>query len=293
MSGIDVVEVLFNQIDFVSNGEIDDCIEYAIDHFDDWIRDLDENEIELLSVLMPRFNYYSYKSVKVVIKELFDNAIQRFGLSTDDTVVSVVRKKNATISSSIEYWTISSKEINLSKKVFIDNLDCLNDAEWNNIKKVLFVDDCSGTGKQFIDFMQRQNRTRSFSGKQVIFIVVEIMEDAEKRIKEEMSKMGIDIEVMYHVSSPKALIKMTKDEKNTFFALSKKREINKQYIYGYGDAEALFSFYNNTPNDTLGLFWCETRLNKAIFPRNDDQEPGWRIRDDKEKRKKQRRDSKC
>lgn len=293
MSGIDVAEALFNQIDSVLNGEVDGRIEYAFDHFDDWTRDLDENEIELLSMLMSRFNYYSYQSVKAVIKELFDNTIQRFQLSTDDTVVSVVRKKNATISSSIEYWTISSKESGLSREVFIDNLDCLNDAEWNNIKKVLFVDDCSGTGKQFIDFMQRQNRDRSFSGKRVIFIVVEIMEDAEKRIKEEMSKMGIDIEVMYYVSSPKALIKMTKDEKNTFFALSKKREINKRYICGYGDAEALFSFYNNTPNDTLGLFWCETKSNKAIFPRNDDQEPGWRIRDDKEKRKKQRRDSKC
>ena len=57
--------------------------------------------------------------------------------------------------------------------------------------------------------------------------------------------------------------------------ISKQKGIMED-IWGKGNAEGLVSFYNNTPNDTLGIFWKETNENEPLFPRNNDIRPKWR-----------------
>lgn len=62
---------------------------------------------------------------------------------------------------------------------------------------------------------------------------------------------------------------------------------------GYKDAEALMTFYNNTPNDTLGIFWFPIDDKKPIFSREMDIQPGWkRSRDEKNTRRRERYESK-
>ena len=48
-------------------------------------------------------------------------------------------------------------------------------------------------------------------------------------------------------------------------------------MLGYKNTEALVAFYNNTPNNTLPIFWTDVEDNKALFPRNDDEKPSWKM----------------
>ena len=54
------------------------------------------------------------------------------------------------------------------------------------------------------------------------------------------------------------------------------------------------AFYNNTPNDTLGLFWFMSKKNKPIFPRELEEKPGWKLSNEKKKRRsREQYESKC
>ena len=58
-------------------------------------------------------------------------------------------------------------------------------------------------------------------------------------------------------------------------------------IYGYSCTESLVAFFNDTPNNTLGIFWKNTDKNDALFPRNHEEKPAWmKFRENKKERMK-------
>jgi hypothetical protein len=69
---------------------------------------------------------------------------------------------------------------------------------------------------------------------------------------------------------------------------SKLLNIPEKEIFGFEMSESLMAFYNNTPNNTLGIFRYDTEKYKSIFPRKNDKRPLWqRMKEEKEIRKKQ------
>ena len=264
----------------------DSRIEEAVNKFDDWVKDFDEEEKIVLSEIILKFSYYSQRNIADIVKTLSDISVKTFGISNVDSVISVIRKKDGKFNSSYEYWMLHRMVSGLSKKIYYDSLNDINDENWKYIKKIVFVDDCSGTGRQFITFLKQQRK--DFSGKKIVLLVVEIMESAKNSICKYAEKKGIDIEIVPYVIKEKLFKKKDDIFKNKFAGMSNKHEIH-EYIFGFGDAEALMAFYNNTPNDTLGLFWLPSSKNDPIFTREKDEEPGWKktSKDKKERRGQQ------
>ena len=65
------------------------------------------------------------------------------------------------------------------------------------------MDDCSGSGKQFVKFIQRQRK--SFFDKQIVLIVIEAAQNAKSYIKNELKKDGINVEILAYSTKEKAL----------------------------------------------------------------------------------------
>lgn len=288
---MDVNEVFITCADLWAKDGVDDRINNAVDQFEEWIKNFEKDEKELLAKLLPKFNYYSKSYIEEIIGNLNTESIKKCGISNVDSVISVVRKVDGRYNSSYDYWIIHRLASGLSKEIYYDALDGIKDSEWNKIKKVVYVDDCSGTGTQFVNFMGRQKK--SFLNKQVVLIAIEVVEEAEIYIKNELAKKGIRMEVIAHNMKEKALKNMLEQEKKILYNMSQRKGISQEYILGFKDAEALMSFYNNTPNDTLGLFWYPSEGNKPIFPRNFEEEAGWKLKKSKEKRRRQQYEAKC
>lgn len=288
---MDVNEVFINCADLWAKDGVDGRLNNALDKFEEWINNFEEDEKELLAKLLQKFNYYSKNYIEEIIGKLNTESIKRCGISNADSVISVVRKVDGLYNSSYEYWILHLVVSGLSKEIYYDAVDDIDEAEWNKIKKVVYVDDCSGTGKQFVKFMQRQKK--SFLNKQVVLIVIEAVVEAKKYIKNELAKEGINVEIIAYATKEKALKNMLENEKRTFYDMSQRQRINKDYIFGFGNAEALMSFYNNTPNDTLGLFWYPSEENIPIFPRNLEEKPEWKLKKSKKKRRRQQYEAKC
>ena len=288
---MDVNEVFITCVDIWAKDGFDDRIDNAIDQFDEWINNFNKDERELLAKLLQKFNYYSKSHIADIIRRLSEESIERCGISNADSVISVVRKVDGKYNSSYDYWILHRGVSGFSKEIYYDSVDDIDEMEWNSIKKVVYVDDCSGTGKQFVKFMKRQRK--SFLNKKVVLIIIEAVEDAKIYIESELKKERIDIEIISYTTKEKALKNMVEKERKTFYSISKKQQISKEYIYGFENAEALMSFYNNTPNDTLGLFWFPSEENNPIFPRNLEEKPGWKLKNDKAKRRRQQYETKC
>ena len=282
---MDINEVFINCVDKWTEKGFDDRANQAIDNFEDWIQAFDEDERSILCEILEKFSYYSQNNIIEIIKELSKESINRFGISNDNSVISVVRKADGKLNSSHEYWQLHRIVSGLSKKIYYDSLDGIDNEDWENIQNIVFVDDCSGTGTQFVNFLKRQKKT--LLKKNVILIAVEMVENAKIYIDDYSKQTGIDINVISYSVKEKAFKNTSAIKKNKFVSMSQKKKIDKKYVLGFQDAEALMAFYNNSPNDTLGLFWFPFGENTPIFPRELDEEPGWK-RSHKEKKKRRR-----
>ena len=282
---MDINEVFINCVDKWTEKGFDDRVNQAIDNFEDWIQAFDEDERNILCELLEKFSYYSQNNIIEIIKELSQESINRFGISNDNSVISVVRKADGKLNSSHEYWQLHRIVSGLSKKIYYDSLDGIDNEDWENIQNIVFVDDCSGTGTQFVNFLKRQKKT--LLKKHVILIAVELVENAKIYIDDYSKQTGIDINVISYSVKEKAFNNTSAIKKNKFVSMSQKKKIDKNYVLGFQDAEALMAFYNNSPYDTLGLFWFPFGENTPIFPRELDEEPGWK-RSHKEKKERRR-----
>ena len=284
---MDIEDVFITCIEKWAIDEWDERIDIAVDNFSGWINNFEKEERNLLIKLLQRFNYYSRNGVMKIMRELTQRTVENYGISDEDSVISVVRKKDGKINSSHEYLILHRNVSGLGKGIYYDSINEIDEQDWENIRKVVYVDDCCGTGEQFTKFIKCQNR--SFDNKKIILMVIEAVEDAKNYIEKELAKQGLDVEIVAYTTKEKALKDILEKEKKNFFEMSCKQEINEKYVLGYEKAEALMSFFNNTPNDTLGLFWFISRKNNPIFPRELGTNPGWKLSNaEKKKRSRER-----
>ncbi len=252
--------------------KFDERIGEAIDRFGEWSKDLSSEEEEILCEFIKRFRYYTAEKINNILLELNDNAIRDYSISDDNSVICPVRKHDGRRNSSHEYWNTHAKLCGLSNGIYIDDVTCISDNDWNSVKNIIFVDDCSGTGTQFTEFLKRTQKSfiagktsKSLKDKQIILIVVQVIEDALEKIQMYAKEKGITIRVVYFYAEKKAFYNRTNEDREIIKQLSDKRNVGE--CFGKYNAEALMAFYNNTPNDTIGIFQYETEKNNALFPR--------------------------
>ncbi|WP_313071183.1 phosphoribosyltransferase-like protein [Lacrimispora sp.] len=257
--------------------ECDDRLEKAISLFDEWESKFSDSEKEVVAGLISNYNYYSKKKVIGILKELDDKVINTYNVSNNDSIVSVIRKKNGLLGSSSDYWLNYSYLTKLSGDIFYDSLDYITPNQWKNIKNIIFVDDCSGTGETIKKFLERQKN--NFSNKQIIIILIEMMEDAYDNIMQYAKNKKLNVKIIPYYVAQKAFFK--KDEKviQKYCMTAHNIAIKSKNIFGYAQSEALMSFYNNSPNNTLGIFWEDTEIYNSIFPRKKKEKAGWKNND--------------
>ena len=98
------------------------------------------------------------------------------------------------------------------------------------------------------------------------------MQEAMPLIDETSRQHEVTIEVIYINSGKRAFeynaFSERKDELRPLIKRrSKKLNIPGVYCLGKYKSESLVSFYNDTPNNTIGLFWYDSDKYFSIFPR--------------------------
>ena len=241
----------------------------------------------IVKKLMKNFDYYSHANVNKCLIELHGMLQACEEVCFDNTVYAVLAKKDGKLNSGHVYVIEYQKLNDISKDVIYPNFnDIIKIMEYvDDIKNIVFIDDFSGTGKTFLDFVKKY--LEHLRNIHVYFLVVHIMENALNKIIKFAESNGMNVTVLYISCTSKAFSKMEdlRDKKKEFIRESANLGISGKYILGYDKSEALVAFYNNTPNNTFGVFWMDTENHVSLIPRRKERRPSWLdLKKEKEKR---------
>ena len=280
-------------------GEIDDRIQKARDNLEKFFSNISDIEDRVIvDKLIENFEYYSNYKINKFLKELYEKLIE-INEGIEDTIFAFIRSDSGISNSSGDYWYEFKTLNNIEKYKCITNIErCKN---WNKIKNIVFIDDFSGTGNSFIkeiEFIKNRKKDNYiFKNKKIYFLTIAIMTDAIKKIKEEAEKYNFEfysisiknmdkiLEKKIFENSKKEIYKNNEEVEKRLRKLSEKLGISK-HIMGYEGTQALVAFYNNTPNNTLGIFWEDTPKNRSLFPREKRHSPNPKTMNTDKKEKK-------
>lgn len=238
----------------------------------------------MVLVLLENMEYFSRKEANQWLVHLHTQLKEIPSVNDENTVYSFLKSKDGISNSSNDYWT-EYKAINkVNSNICFENLDAIHDFQWPYIENIIFIDDFSGSGRSFVEELKKH--IAIFQDKRVFLITVSVMETAQERILAFCKDNGINCTLLYGVKQAKAfergLFGDNDSEKERLIALSTQLHIPLSEHLGFSDPEtgdpsqSLVAFYNNTPNNTLGIMRYDvTRGYFSIFPRKRDPRPAW------------------
>ena len=257
--------------------EIEQDTENAFQRYPEWLGKMPEELAEIVNSLMPGFDYYTHQNVNKELVALHEKLQKMQGVEFENTIYCVLPNKEGRLNSGYEY-IIEYRMLNrLSCHVVIPNLKEMPKEDLDYIENIVFVDDFGGSGKTFKDYIMANKDI--MRDKHIYYLVVHVMEKALKKIEELRIEAKLNISVLYGTCTPAAFERnfQPAERRKDFKRLSVEYGLPEKNVLGYKNTEALVAFYNNTPNNTLPIFWKDVEGNKALFPRNDDEKPSWKM----------------
>lgn len=267
-----------------------DSIKWFSENYSDWIKSISPVNREIIYKLLSKFEFYGHSYVNKGLKELYCKFIEKYQINDDETVYTYIKKSDSSLNSSVIYLTEYAIINNISEKNCLMDIRDI-DEEINYIKNIVLIDDYSGSGESIIKYIRRYSN--KLENKNIFILLISMSEDAKFNILNEFKteKFNIHIEVINLEKKAFKKIELEEEEivqrRKEFEEISIQKGIySTEEIWGRKQTEALVSFYNNTPNNTLGIFWKKTNLNNPLFPRNENRTPAWRNMKYKKKKRK-------
>lgn len=257
----------------------DERIKYFSDKFGEWFKSIPKGANEIFINLLSRFCYYPHRQVNEYLVSLHSILIKKNNINDNNTIFISIKTDSGIGSSSNDYWVEYKLQNCINKYICFDDINKLTSEQSSYIQNVVIIDDCSGSGGTLIKYLNKSNNFSFFKDKKIFFIAIHVMKEALLSIEKFSKEKNLEIRVIYMHQQDKAFndkyFEGKAELKNEFICISKNLKIDNRHILGFEDSEGLFAFYNNTPNNTLGVFWCNTEKCHAIFPRKNDEKPMW------------------
>lgn len=267
----------------------DNRIKYFLDNFSAFSSNFSGKMEECIVALLKEFDYYSQQSVNREFVDLHNRIVEDYKLDLEYTIFAVLESQRGTYNSSYEYISEYKNLNSISKNNIYPNLlRCIESDNWEYVSDVVFIDDFCGSGKTFMDYLL--SIKEYIIDKNIYYVVVHTMIEAEIKIKSFADENNLRITIVSnHRKNPAFMLsEELREEKDMFKNRSMELEIKEYEILGYEETEALVAFYENTPNNTLGIFVKDTKKNKALFPRKIDHRPSFM---DMKKRRERKKDN--
>lgn len=269
----------------------DDKTKKFSEQFREWIAQIPDDTKPIIYKLLESFEYYTHSIVNNRLIEMHLKLITENVISDEDTIYTYIKSNDGISNSSNDYWCEYKLLNKVNNNLCYENIKTITIEQWKFINNIVFIDDCSGSGSSFKKYIKPQ--IDILRNKNIYFISIHNMKQAIENIMCFANENKINIKLINAVIQGKAFLHKCfgengEDAKSKIINTSKLLKIPKCDILGFKESESLMAFYNNTPNNTLGIFRCDTEEYKSIFPRRSDIKPKWQImKKQKEARKMQ------
>lgn len=260
--------------------DLDDRIIFFDEHYDKWVASLPPEVVQVALSMLEHFEYYSHQDANKMLRSLHEQFLKQAGCKESDALYTYIKKAEGRICSSIEYWAEYRIINRIDSNSCTDDICRFRENEWKLVDNIVIIDDCCGSGSSLEKFIKFSGK--DFSGKTIYYLVLHALDAAKPKLNHIEADYNVTINILAIHTRGKACEIISGDNKVETQKLveraSQKLKINPIDSLGRYDSEGLMAFYNNTPNNTIGLFWFESEKNSPIFPRKVGAEPKWRLR---------------
>lgn len=269
-------------------GNTEECQVFA-KRIDAWLKQFQNDEKPLMLNLLKHFKYYSERSLKQKVVELFG----KFKESFEDEFILAPLQKEYGVGYSDFFFSVFWMNNNL-KDCSEKNIFAIADNDRIiEIPALVFVDDYSGSGKSFMNFHKKLlKKNERLKNKKIFFLTIASSSIAIETISEYATENGYDIifitlEKQVRAFLDNYLYKKIESEikRRQYEEICKKHSILDMNIFGFDQIEALISFEYNTPNNTLGILWHDLDDFCCLFKRHRKQQTTLRIMQEENKQR--------
>ena len=272
----------------------DEKVQFFDSHFSEWLNQFKECFQDMVLVLIDNMLYISRPTANQWLQTLHKELVT-VGVTDEDTIYTFIKSQDGLTNSSNDYWTEYKAINHVNKNICYEDICAIQEKQWEYIKNIVLIDDFSGSGKSIEDFIS--SKLDLFTGKRIICITVCVMEAAKKRLEEFGVSNGMQIVVLTGIIQKRAFEQSLFEDddraKDELIQVSTELRIPPKDHLGFCDnktheaTQSLIAFYNNTPNNTIGIMRYDVEGGYfSIFPRVDDKKPSWqKLREKKKGRK--------
>lgn len=236
-----------------------------------WLTQFDEDEQPEMLTLLNHFDYYSRNNLSKSVKDLYKKFREVF--PNEEFIFTKTEKEIGSSYSNIFYIEFWQKN-NLYNYAQDNLTNVINQEEITNIA---IVDDYMGSGNTIVNYLKKLlDINKELSKKNIVIIVLQGSQIGKQTIDNFAKDNNLKISVIASKYSKKAFDSdniYSNNEvalhRSNYSKIYDKRINNVNYKFGYKEIEALVSFYYNTPNNTLGLFWQNICGFKGLFERHE------------------------
>jgi len=265
-------------------------LKYFVDEFDRWFANFSDEEKIVIEKLLDRFCYYSKTRVNQYLEELHKELFDAHHLKNNDTIYTYIRRRDGFLNSSSSFLNDYKTVNRINKGMCSDDIGNIEESYWKHINNIVFIDDCLGTGDSLKEELEELSKKVSFEGKNIYFVVIHAMENGKAKIGDENGVTVVAKNICKKVFNFEVYGEDWELARDVINKASKRLGISERYKRGYKKSESLMAFSENTPNNTIGIFWQDVEDEYAsIFPREEIQRPG--AHELKENRKNRRNEN--
>ena len=237
-----------------------------------WLENFEEKDLPLVYDFLQVFEFIPFTEMQYRVE---DELKKIFELLKDGEKALIVPYgkfgKSATLVSYPLTHSETYEKLKKKKRIIISNdLDACDDKD---IKCVIFLDDFIGSGETFCD-EYKYDGLKEWCDKKGIahryVLCCVIMKEGLQKIEKEHSEIKVFGQVRGKVysesESPLKILGAIKEYKNIGEKYERLSKVEKDFLNGYSNSQAIIAFTHCTPDNTLPFFWWHKNW-IPLFPR--------------------------
>ena len=238
---------------------------------DNWLSQFDVEEQFFLLECLKRYSFFRAAQYKHAQKMLYAKLTEKYPAWKDNSFIFKIYKEGASYSDNFfnDFWFINNIKDECKQNIedFIEHLEIIDN--------VIFIDDYIGSGDTIIKYWRQLfDRHSILKEKRIIILSLYLTQSGKLALKNYAADNSIKLEIIYFSIGDKFFKEgkyysgqQLQEKLKIYNTLCDNAGISKTDRFGYENTQSLFSICNNTPNDTLGIFWKSNAKYNALMNR--------------------------
>lgn len=257
---------------------------------DQWLLQFEKDEREFLLECLKRYSLFRASEYKYGQKILYSKLLSILPKWKENSFIFKIYKTEASYSDNFfnDFWLINNIK-NECKQNIEDYKEYYDD-----LSNLIFIDDFIGSGNTIISYLsQLFTKYCILKNKKIIILAMYLTNSAELALKNFAMDRKLDLVILNYKKGDKFFKEgkyysgqQLKDKISIYEKICDKVSISKTFRYGYENTQALFTICDNTPNNTLSIFWESNENYDSLMHRyKENKSPLQKMIDEKKKDK--------